>query len=118
VSPKPIVLAVVSDLHAGGTTALCPPSIALDDGGEYNASKAQRWLWQCWGQFWDRAQSVRDEHAATFYQIFNGDLVDGNHHGTTQILSGNPNAQAAVVDAVHENPAGARAGQTVLRARH
>jgi hypothetical protein len=98
VSPKPIVLAVVSDLHAGGTTALCPPSIALDDGGEYNASKAQRWLWQCWGQFWDRAQSVRDEHAATFYQVFNGDLVDGNHHGTTQILSGNPNAQAAVVD--------------------
>jgi hypothetical protein len=28
----------------------------------------------------------------------NGDLVDGNHHGTTQILSGNANAQAAALN--------------------
>jgi hypothetical protein len=31
--------------------------------------------------------------------VFNGDLVEGAHHRTTQIISENPNAQAAVVTA-------------------
>lgn len=96
-SAKPVVLAVTSDQHCGSTVALCPPRIALDDGGAYEASKAQRWLWQCWQSFWDRVEAVRQEHAADLYTVFNGDLVDGAHHKTTQILSENPNAQAAVL---------------------
>lgn len=94
-----VVLAVVSDVHAGSTVALCPPKILLDDGGSYEASKPQRWLWQSWVGFWDRVKLVRHEHKAELYAVFNGDLVEGNHHGTSQILSGNPNAQAAVVNA-------------------
>lgn len=97
--PRPVVLACVSDLHCGGTTAMCPPSIALDDGGAYAASKAQQWIWQSWNAFWDRVGEVRDEHGAQLYEVFNGDLVEGDHHRTTQILSGNPTAQAAVLDA-------------------
>ncbi len=100
----PVVIAITSDLHAGSTTALCQPRVALDDGGEYVASKAQLWLWQCWGDFWTRVDAVRRERSAELYQVFNGDLVDGNHHGTTQILSANPNAQAAVVNAVLRVP--------------
>lgn len=95
----PVVLLVVSDLHCGSTVGLCPERIALDDGGEYLASKAQRWLWQCWESLLRRADALRSEHCAELYVVFNGDMVDGNHHGTTQILSGNPSAQAAVVDA-------------------
>jgi hypothetical protein len=97
--PRPIVLAVVSDIHAGSTVAICPPRVALDDGANYEASKAQQWLWQCWEQYWAHVDAVRCEHSADLYAVFNGDLVEGNHHGTTQILSGNPNAQAAVVTA-------------------
>lgn len=93
---RAVVLAVTSDQHTGSTVALCPPRIALDDGGAYEASKAQRWLWQSWQAFWARADAVRQEHDADLFTVFNGDAVDGNHHGTTQILSGNPNAQAAV----------------------
>jgi hypothetical protein len=96
---KPVVIACVSDIHAGGTTAVCPPSIALDDGGAYTASKAQQWLWGCWGQYWERVDTVRRELGAELYEVFNGDAVDGAHHKTTQILSENPNAQAAVWDA-------------------
>lgn len=92
-----VVFAVVSDLHCGSTVALCPPTIALDDGGEYRASKAQQWLWQGWGDFWARVARKRDEHDAALYAGLNGDLVDGDHHNTSQILSRNPNAQAAVV---------------------
>lgn len=95
---RPVVLAITSDLHAGSTVALCPPEITLDDDGTYKASKAQSWMWECWNDFWKQVAEARKEYGGPLYQLFNGDLVDGNHHGTTQILSGNPNAQAAVVN--------------------
>lgn len=101
-----VVLAVTSDQHCGSTVALCPPEITLDDGGSYRASKAQRWLWQSWVDYWDRVRLVRQHHKADLYQVFNGDIVDGDHHGTTQILSSNPNAQAAVVNACMAIPLG------------
>lgn len=94
-----IVLAFVSDVHAGSSVAVCPPSVHLDDGGSYVASNEQVQLWRCWGEFWNRVDEVRNEHDAKLWAVFNGDLTEGDHHGTTQILSGNPTAQAAVVDA-------------------
>lgn len=96
---KPVVVAIVSDLHCGSTVALCPPKVTLDDGGEYAYSPAQRWLWDCYADFWKQAEAKRKAIGAELYAVFNGDLVDGNHHGTSQILSGNPNAQAAVLNA-------------------
>lgn len=92
------LIAVVSDVHAGSTIALCPPKISLDDGGHYEASKAQSWLWQEWLAYWDWVSAIRDDEHASLFTVFNGDLVDGNHHKTTQILTGNPTAQAAVLD--------------------
>lgn len=102
--PRPILLAVVNDLHAGSTVALCPPVVTLDDGGEYRASKVQLWLWQCWGEYWRRVAERRDELGADLYVILNGDLVDGDHHKTTQIMSSNPNAQALALKAALEVP--------------
>lgn len=101
---KPTVVAVTSDHHCGSTVAVCPPRIVLDDGGAYEASKAQRWLWECWRQFWNRAEELRAEHKANLITVFNGDMTEGQHHGTTQVASGNPTAQAAVVDAVMKVP--------------
>lgn len=103
-SARPVVLAVVSDLHAGSTVALCPPEIALDDGGAYQSSPAQRWLWGHWLAFWDAVDAERKAHGAALYVAVNGDITDGDHHGTTQILSGNPTAQAAVVNAQMQVP--------------
>lgn len=96
--PRPVVLAVVSDLHAGSSVALCPEVVPLDDGGEYRASKPQAWLWSCWLDYWQRVRAVRSEYGADLYVIFNGDLVDGDHHNTSQLLSRNPNAQASVLN--------------------
>lgn len=101
---KALVIGIVSDTHAGGTTALCPAKIQLDDGGEYRASKPQQWLWNRWENFYDRVEQTRRKLKAKLLLEFNGDLTDGNHHGTTQILSGNPTAQAAVVNAVMKVP--------------
>lgn len=99
-----VLIAVTSDLHAGSTVALCPPRIELDDGGAYEASKAQLWIWRAWTEYWEWIERLRDEHRAELYMEFNGDLVEGNHHGTTQILSGNPTAQALVLDACMKIP--------------
>lgn len=74
---------------------MCPPTIKLDDGGEYTASKAQGWLWECWNAYVEQVHEMRMLHKAKLVWLFNGDAVDGNHHKTTQIMSGNPNAQAA-----------------------
>lgn len=101
---KPTILAVTGDQHAGSTVALCPPKVDLDDGGHYAASKAQLWLWEGWQEFWKRAAAARKQHGARFYHVYGGDMTDGAHHGTTQILSGNPVAQAAVVNALMKIP--------------
>lgn len=95
---RPVVLAITSDLHCGSTVALCPPEVPLDDGGAYKANKAQLWMWACWSHYWNRVEEARKEFGGPLYQLFNGDLVDGNHHGTTQITTGNPNGQANILN--------------------
>jgi len=90
------LIAVVNDLHCGSTVALCPPEIELDDGGVFSASRPQRWLWQCWLDYWAEVRRARRPDDRLMI-IYNGDLVDGDHHGTSQIVSRNPEAQAAVL---------------------
>lgn len=93
--PRTIVLGVCSDLHAGSTIGLCPAEgVHLDDGGSYSPSPAQLWLWSRWLEGWEHVKRViaREERLSgnpvDFGLLVNGDATDGNHHGTTQILSG------------------------------
>jgi hypothetical protein len=111
---RPIVLAHVSDLHAGGTTAAAPDVIPLDDGGEYHPSKVQRWLYQCWEQYWERVAAARKALDAELYAVFNGDLVEGAHHKTTQVVTENPNAQAAIVNACMAVPLALKPDRIVI----
>jgi hypothetical protein len=98
------LIAVTSDIHAGSTVAVCPETISLDDGGHYAASKAQQWLWSCWQKYWDRVAQRREEESARLITVFNGDIVDGDHHNTSQLVSRNPNAQAAITNACMSVP--------------
>lgn len=102
---KPVVIGVVSDLHAGSTVGLCPDEgLPLDDGGRFHPSKAQRWLWQSWLEFWERiARLVSDLQAELWLQV-NGDLVDGDHHGTAQIVARTLNVQEICALKVLELP--------------
>lgn len=91
---KPIVLAVVSDVHCGSTVAAVPPEgVLLDDGGKYLPSKASLWLWENWCAYWDVVKAHVTEVGGELWNVFNGDLVEGDHHGTTQIVSKNPEPQ-------------------------
>jgi hypothetical protein len=86
------IVAVVSDTHINSTIGLCPPRVQLDDGGTYRPSRFQRELWRCWGEFWGVVQQRRE--GLPLFVVLNGDLVDGDHHDTSQLVSRNLETQA------------------------
>lgn len=95
-----VLVAVTSDWHTNSTIGLCPPAVNLDDGGTYRASKAQRWLWRNWLDFWQHVAIRKEETAATVIAITNGDAADGDHHDTPQLITRNPETQLRIAVAV------------------
>ena len=104
-SKRPVVLAITSDHHTGSTLGLCPPEgVRLDDDGAYNPSKAQKWTWSCWEDYWKAVAAKRADTKADLWCIYNGDLAEGDHHGTSQIISRNPEPAGYVSDRVFSVP--------------
>lgn len=94
------VVAIVGDTHTNSTLGLCPLSgVELDEGGTYKPNKVQRALWKAWEDFTDTVVSLRDLHGAKLCTIFNGDICDGDHHNTTQIIS---RSEATMFRIVHK----------------
>lgn len=83
-----------SDLHIGSTVGLCPANVELDDGGRYGATKAQMWLLDCWRRAWQQVAKLTEGYEVL--AVCNGDAVDGDHHGTFQLWSRNPEDQIRV----------------------
>jgi hypothetical protein len=51
-------------------------------------SNAQVRLWECWLDYWSKVEeSVKP--GDRLYVCLNGDVVEGSHHGTTQIVTDN-----------------------------
>ena len=102
---KPVLVAVTSDIHCGSTVAACPPEgVVLDDGQTYLPSKSQSWLWEQWCAFWEKAAKTAKEYKADLWSVYNGDLFEGSHHGTTQIISAHPEPQSYVANRVYGIP--------------
>ena len=79
------LLAIVSDIHSGSTVALMPPTLELGGGNTVVASELQRWFWDCWQDATDWMVKLADTDP--FGLVLNGDLIEGNHHRTTEIIS-------------------------------
>jgi hypothetical protein len=77
----------VSDLHVGSTTGLCPPKVALVDKGGYTPTPYQRTLRKYWCNFWRVVVPEYTAGAEKIILVFNGDILDGIHHHTVNILS-------------------------------
>lgn len=79
------LLAIVSDIHSGSTVALMPPALKTAEGTEVKPSSLQGWFWECWerGNEWLADLAGKDR----FGVVLNGDMIEGNHHRTTQIIS-------------------------------
>lgn len=79
-------MVVVSDLHVGCGLALChPDGLETDEGGVYMPSVLQLKLWSIWEYFWKKfvpGVTLGEPYCV----VFNGDAIDGVHHGSvTQI---------------------------------
>jgi hypothetical protein len=79
------LVVVISDIHAGSTVALMPPRFELSDGNVIEANAVQRWFWKCWSHAQGWLSEIVD--GSPFALVLNGDLVEGDHHRTDQIIS-------------------------------
>jgi hypothetical protein len=83
--PKIRQLVIISDIHAGSTKAILPPGFKTLEAQPIEQSSIQKWLWECW----TRAHAWLEEKAGgkPYALVLNGDLTEGNHHGTKEIWS-------------------------------
>lgn len=78
-----------SDPHFGASTGLLPPKFVSFEGQIIKQNPFQIWQWMKWKECWKWVKSiVKDEEYGV---AANGDLIDGNHHNTREIIS--PNVQ-------------------------
>ena len=83
------IIAYVGDIHAGSYTAVCPPKVPLDRGGHYHASRLQTIIYEHWLSFWDEARDRAIYHDEELWGVVGGEFVEGDHHGTSSIISSN-----------------------------
>lgn len=83
------IIVAFSDLHTGSFTGLCPP-IWQHEGGQHKANDGQRWLWRNWLDFWQLMANLKSDTGLPMLGVLNGDACDGDHHGTSEIITRNP----------------------------
>jgi hypothetical protein len=97
---QPCILVTVSDLHCGSTVGLFPEgALSLDDGGTYTGSDAQAWLWRRWAAVFARLEEMLTARPRPWFLLLNGDVIDGDHHNTYQIVSRHPLAELDIARA-------------------
>ena len=108
---KPRLVFVISDIHCGSTVGLLPPRFKTLEGQSVTQNPIQEWLWKCWldSQEWIAKTAGKDPFAL----VLNGDLIEGNHHRTMQIIS--PDIGDHVESAIHcLRPLTAKAAKTYV----
>lgn len=78
-------LIILSDLHINSTVALSQSQVPLDDGGTYQMSKSQRWLYECFKDFYKAVEDLEGEKIL----VLNGDVIDLNKHSKHQLITSN-----------------------------
>lgn len=90
------ILVATSDTHAGGETAIMPGPVELPRGATYSPGPLQTQLFQWHTEAWDQIEAERDRLRARGYEsveigvLHNGDLVEGDHHDTAELVSRHP----------------------------
>lgn len=87
---KPRVIVVDSDQHCGSQLGLITPEgVQTSDSNWFKPGKALQWLWSQHGNYVDDASRIIKEwrkKGATAHYINLGDMTDGDHHQTHQII--------------------------------
>lgn len=82
---EPKVLVLLSDLHVGASAGLLPPDFISFEGNEIKQNRYQKWLWDSWVKSWKWADEIIGKDA--WLCAINGDLTDGLHHDTREVVS-------------------------------
>lgn len=82
---KSKLVMVLSDLHVGSTVGLWPEGFVSNEGNTIGQNGLQKWLWSCWSDMTAFTNRIigNDE----FDLVINGDLVEGIHHRTLQVMT-------------------------------
>ena len=89
------ILVIFGDTQIGSSTALAPPTFTIHNLNtleeqivSYN--RLQQWLWGNWIDLWDYVKFLTYEghkrRKNKLVVMHMGDVIDGNHHGTLQII--------------------------------
>jgi hypothetical protein len=76
---------VLSDLHCGGSTALMPPEFRTIEGQIVAQSDIQKQIWSAWTRCCQEAFEIIGKDTVSL--VLNGDLIEGIHHRTSQLVS-------------------------------
>lgn len=79
------LILVLSDLHVGSTVGLWPADFISNEGNPIGQNHFQKWLWKCWLDMNEWVAKVTD--GQPYDIVINGDIVDGIHHKTLQVMT-------------------------------
>lgn len=89
------LIVLLSDLHVGSTVGLWPPDFTSNEGNPIGQNKFQQWLWECWCDAMKWTDKIVGKDP--FEVVLNGDLVDGIHHRTLQVMTPDVGDQSEAV---------------------
>jgi hypothetical protein len=97
-------IVVISDGHIGSTVGLCPKEgVEVVDKGRYMPNKYQLTLLKYWRHFWREFVPENTRGSSEVFLELNGDMIDGVHHKTVNIISSSWEVQeSAAVDMILE----------------
>lgn len=95
----------MGDFHSGGLTALFPGynmTFKLDDKNSlpYQPSALQKSMYKHFMASAKKAKEAKDKQKVI---VINGDAIDGNHHGTAQLVTPNPKHHVEIHIELMEN---------------
>jgi len=96
------IVPIFGDLHAGSTVAMMPPDSWIDqDGIEYRRNKVQALMWSHWLRSWEQVSATAGKYKnPRFVVIANGDMVEGNHHDSRQLVTRSLTGQVYIAESI------------------
>lgn len=86
---------ILSDLHIGSTVALWPDKFVSEEDVPVGQNRFQKLLWKQWKKVWPWiSEQVGDR---PFNLVLNGDLVEGIHHRSKQVMTADTHDQSKAV---------------------
>lgn len=95
---KPVLLAAFGDTHCGSTEGLMRPRQYQFHDMNISPNPRQRSIWRRFEQYADKIASLRTDKRLIV--VLNGDLIDGDHHNTHQLVTRKSSEQERIFEDV------------------